>query len=357
MNKWHFILAAAVMLLAACEKSSLKSRIESPVFKVFCSFSSGDSIGYFAGVNDIYHFTRVEEEGDYWRSINAFSETDCPEANCNGNFQVEYQIAVDSGNALLNGSIAYALPSNSTSPTSYLVNFNWADTLDYEDQRLIIDQTLYGSGGAATLYNPVSEVEFQATASNQVRSSITQLIDWNNPQAYPTVHLSVQPQGNGSYLIKALVSDSTDVTVFWRNLSTMELAFTTDTLSSEYEVIVFKSGQPVASASLSNLPSSLAFGMQTAGYNYTTEAFTGPLPVSVALQYIDREGQIWRSDWGEQSTAFAPSFRIFSNEPWEANENGVPNRKLLVSFACTLFNINGEPLQVSGNGVVAMALR
>lgn len=360
MNKWHFILAAAVLLFAACKKSSLKTRIEAPVFKISCNFSSGDSIGHIAGLNDIYHFTRVEDEGDFWRSINAFSETDCPDANCNGNFQVEYLIAADSTDPILQGQIPFAQPNNSQVPTGYNVEFTWADSLDYEEQRLYINDVQYsfgGTGTGATIYYPVSEVVFQATAFNQVRSSTTQLINWSDPETYPTVQLSVHPLGNDQYLIQASLSDTIDVTVFWRNSSTTELAFTTDSLLSQYEVFVFKSGQLVGNASLSNLPSSIDFSLQTAGYIYDTSAFFDLPAASVALQYIDREGQLWRSDWGQQPSSFAPWFRVFLNDPWEDNENGIPNRKLLIDFNCTLFNLNGEPMKVTGNGVSAMAIQ
>ncbi len=73
-----------------------------------------------------------------------------------------------------------------------------------------------------------------------------------------------------------------------------------------------------------------------------------------AIQYIDKDGQIYRSDLGVQHKK--RFFKITSREPYLENENGQKTIKLGVEFTIDVFLPNGEFITLrEGKGVIAVA--
>jgi hypothetical protein len=76
-------------------------------------------------------------------------------------------------------------------------------------------------------------------------------------------------------------------------------------------------------------------------------------PGEVAIQWIDPNGNVWRSDGRvQESSAY---FTVNESEPYENNEKGQKTRKMEVVFGCRLFNADGEAIEIFGGGVIAVA--
>lgn len=73
----------------------------------------------------------------------------------------------------------------------------------------------------------------------------------------------------------------------------------------------------------------------------------------VAIQWIDPNGQIWRSNTGiQQGFAY---FHLVKSDPYFNNEKGQKTQKMEIAFSCGLFKENGQEIRFDGTGVVAVA--
>ncbi len=73
----------------------------------------------------------------------------------------------------------------------------------------------------------------------------------------------------------------------------------------------------------------------------------------VAIQWVSRDGVIWRSDRGAQ---VADNFFFTKNSSlYLTNENGQKTYKVFVEFRCNLFNNSGQFIPILGSGVIALA--
>jgi hypothetical protein len=85
---------------------------------------------------------------------------------------------------------------------------------------------------------------------------------------------------------------------------------------------------------------------------------TNPLALgTVAIQWVDPEGFIFRSDW---YTGVQDSFglRILESEPWETNERGEATWKMDVAFGCWLMDtVQQREQYLLGSAVIAVGYR
>lgn len=73
----------------------------------------------------------------------------------------------------------------------------------------------------------------------------------------------------------------------------------------------------------------------------------------VAIQWVDQNGQIWRSDRAiQQGSAY---FHIVKSEPYFNNEKGQTTQKMEIAFSCQLFKEGGQEILFDGRGVMAVA--
>jgi len=73
-----------------------------------------------------------------------------------------------------------------------------------------------------------------------------------------------------------------------------------------------------------------------------------------AIQYINENGKVYRSDLQEQSDD--AYFKILSTEEYLNNENGDKTKKLEVEYDCKLFAADGSELRVrDGQGIIGIA--
>ncbi|MBL7828339.1 MAG: hypothetical protein JNJ57_17035 [Saprospiraceae bacterium] len=359
MHKLLVSTLCTLLVLAACRKTEFDSEVNNPVFFTGISLQNGDTLGYTAGIDGIYHFTFIEKELDKWRSINGFSATDCPKSDCPNSLRFEFLMndTVDPSNW---HSLPFAAPDSSSQPTSYLVNFKWDDSISFTEQRLYINGILLaenGSGAVLNVNSSVSEVLFIHRNNSGYQSQVSRLINWNDPGAMPVVSLNIEPDTSGGYFLHAFVSDTVGVQLYWSTGQKDETTIYLDSLFSWHSFSVVRQGITIASAALFDIPHGLNQSIGTKSFTFNVTPSFEPPPSAVAIQYIDENNVVWRSDYEEQPATFPAHFNIYTNEPYEDNENGVPTRKLWVDFQCTVFNKDGERKTFVGYSSTAVALK
>lgn len=92
-------------------------------------------------------------------------------------------------------------------------------------------------------------------------------------------------------------------------------------------------------------------------WQWKTPQTDPPGPGTVAIQWVDSEGFVFRSDW---FTGFQDSLglRILDSEPWEVNERGEDTWKMDVEFGCWLKDTARQREQyLLGSAVIAVGYR
>lgn len=90
---------------------------------------------------------------------------------------------------------------------------------------------------------------------------------------------------------------------------------------------------------------------ETGNHPYTD---AGSPEGGIAIQWIDQDNHLWRSDWGPQETL--AYFRIVNSDAYFSNEKGQATQKMEIAFSCRLFRDGGgQEISFDGTGVVAVA--
>jgi len=87
-------------------------------------------------------------------------------------------------------------------------------------------------------------------------------------------------------------------------------------------------------------------------YAFTHNDSTGLQLGTVALEWTDANGQLWRSRQGSQTGSV---FEVIEAQPYELNEQGQNTWQLQVNYVCRLYNDSGADLVFSGKGRLAVA--
>ncbi len=80
---------------------------------------------------------------------------------------------------------------------------------------------------------------------------------------------------------------------------------------------------------------------------------------TVAVQWVTRFGQKFRSDYLTQPSDSSSYFHILNSEPWETNERGETTWKMDVDFSCKVIDSfqQNPALRIFGSGVIAVGYR
>ncbi len=362
MKKLLSSALAICLIVIACSKSKAPTGFEDPVFMV----TYEDSVTVTAGLDGIYHFTKLAlGDDDVYTSISTFSDAGCPEGDCPGSLRFEFRRTAITDSLFSGGQYKYTLPDSlAPAPYAYAVELGWADIFNnFLNHKLL----LVGNDSIVlthpTMGNPIElpDIPHQAYLTSYGANGLTSVTHStflpSNQASTPKV--SIRATGSGQNVSLTAFQDLSGSTVtryFWNTGDTSAVVTVDSTqILPMYAVTVTDDLDNTASASLSALPFPLASQIRTPTVGITATPRLNPLQLlTVAIQWVDPDGSIWRSDLGAQQAGNS-IFKVISSEHYEVNELGDPTLKLVVAFNCLLYTKEGAARWFEGQGIIAMA--
>ncbi len=364
MQKLLFPTLAICLILAACSKTQAPSGFNDPVFMVTYQDTTSKTIT--AGLNGVYLFTKYTLQNGVFQSTNTFADATCPTGDCPSSLSFEFRELIQIDSAFFAGVYDYTLPDSLTPlPGSFTATFAWGDIFNvFPEQTFLLfaqDSISLSSpiqNVSLTLpdNNPV-EVFLGGQGSNGLYGTIYRKFKPGDPTAYPGVGIKASPVGNSTTLTAFQDFSASAVKTYEWNTGDTIAMITRDSTSVgvSYAVTVTDNQGKTASANLTELPYPLASDIRNAQVSFQSTPYNNPLQAgTVAIQWVDPTGSVWRSDRGKQNNQTS-LFEVNSAVPYEANEQGDRVQKLKVRFNCILYNEDGLPQNFSGEGVIAMA--
>lgn len=357
MRNVTIFVGLLLCFLGACQKEQPedpKNYFESPELSVaFASDPVIDTVT--AGLNNRYLFTRLVPvlPDSQQISISTFADVACPEGNCAGSLRFEFQgTFVDSTDF---GPGYYAYKSNGIA-AGYSGRFSVQNPGPYQNFLLFLNSNIILEGPDTSVtvffdnFAPLN-VQLSAFTGNGLASTISRRIDPLDPIRYPEVGIKMSFV-NGGYQLMAQASHGASPLFYQWNTGETSAAIFLDTVpQAAYSVTVVDSTGSTASASIDGIQQLSSFSSATLNFSTT---FTPPdFFNKVALQWVDAQGVIWRSDRANQPTG--SFFQVVSSTGYDVNENGLPTQKKQVIFQCVLFDDNGQSRPFSGAGIIAVA--
>jgi hypothetical protein len=366
MQKLLYLCLSTCLFILACDRTEAPVGFNSPVFSVAYATDTiaGDSV--VAGKNGIYLFTRYELNDGKYRSINSFSDAGCPDGSCPGSLTFEFQHNVGVDSAFSGGFYRYTLPDSLLDTTStYNGTFQWGDIFsNFQKHTLTVGGSNPGvyppplTGTTQSMLDVPTEISLNSVNdSNDMFSILDRKVRPGNLEAYPSVSIKIEPVGGGLVLTAFNDWAGPAITSYlWNNGETSNIIqFDSLVFQDVYSVTVTDVNDNTAAALIGNISYPLQNEIRSPQISFDAVK-TGVLSQypSVAIQWVDANGVIWRSDRGPQDPGIV-SFQILSAEDYEPNENGDAVRKLRVRFRSFLYQTNGYVTGIMGEGFIAMA--
>lgn len=272
----------------------------------------------------------------------AFSPTNVNSTIRTGEF--EFATATDSGNSIIN-VLEYTTDKRGIDP--FLLSIK-TDSASFND--LYYEGTLLGLGNDYIGSLTISMIDSFDRVS-------TQRLYVNLPEKIISgVYLKVD-----GYTLTAHVFGATASGFDWIGVQSVDSTATIDSVFQQTAgvVAILTNGQIVTN----NMDFGIDFNNPCnirLNLNQTTIIDSTGIPVPnyengrVIVQYIDKSGQVFSSDFAKQSSD--SFFNINSVEEYEINENRIPTKKLDVDFNCTLMNETRTVVKKLSNvkGVIAI---
>ena len=358
-------LIALVSMWGACKKAELPpDNTGDPVFEVKFDTPGTDDNVKTAGVDGIYLFTDYRIANQQVVCSGAFADADCPAADCPGTLTFEFKSAFfdqfSPDTVFHTGSYQY-LGQDSAAGTSVLrTTFDAVNKDGYSSFSWRVDDVDKGTGPQIVVDFPNISVtpkfvELMAQRPSGLQSALARSISLTNPGSTPfgSVNINIFSDSLFGYQLVAETAGASYDTLVWNTFATDSILYQ-DSLLSFYSVLLIDNNSNPAVASLAGLTPNETFPVHTADFTYSVDTvFISLPPGEVAIQWIDAEGRVWRSDRGiQEPTAY---FVVAESTPYEKNEKGQNTRKMQVSFSCLLYDENGEARTFSGSGVIAVA--
>lgn len=376
MSKQSILLAGIFSLLLSpgCEKVELPPPVEEdPVFTLGISWADSSSLQLSAGEDRYYHFAGFEADSqDVFTFYGRFAQLDCLD-QCGPSFAIHLrddQVSVvdqpDFPGFLGAGlSIPFRGPVGSTFDTIYQYLYQFESTSNtggvllpqvwvFEDSitMAVTDPLLVRT--TAQPYNACLEIgnPAQGCYSRQCQTVVT--------DSLAALSVVIQPDSNTTFLDAIPVGGQPPYAYQWNTGPTTPFiqnfqpggtycVTVTDAIGAEGSVCV-------------QIPFSPALPVCVASFGYQFSVETDVIPVTgdplqlktVILEYVDKEGVIFRSDL--QAQAPGAFFVIEEVTPFEENENGYPTLRISARFSGVLFAENGDTLEVAnGQAIFAVA--
>lgn len=366
MHKLLYLCLATCFFVMACDRTEAPVGFNSPVFSIEYATDTiaGDSV--VAGKEGIYLFTRYELSDGKYRSISSFSDASCPDGDCPGSLTIEFKHNAIVDSAFSGGYYSYSLPDSLLNNTNtYNGTFQWGDIFaNFHKHTLTVGGSNPGvyppplTGVTKPMLDVPTEISLNSVNdSNDMFSILDRKVRPGNLEAYPSVSIKIERVGGG--LVLTAFNDWAGPGIFsylWNNGETANV-IQIDSLGFQdvYAVTVTDVNDNTASALIGNIPFQFQNEIRSPQISFDAdESGTLSQYPSVAIQWVDANGVIWRSDRGPQSVDISV-FEVVSSEPYEPNDNGDQVKKLRVHFGCFLYNEIGDVTGINGSGVVGMA--
>lgn len=296
--------------------------------------------------------------------------TDCPDGDCPNTFRLELRNP-DTGqvvfmDAFFNpGQYQYAYIDDTTPTGQFNVLLQAAVFQSNYSYQWTLNGIPVGQEPELLLANVTAgryQVGLQVMADNGLTSIVERNILVPGPDGTNiSLNILAKKQGN-AFIFNALETGSAAQFLQW-NVGGSVDSIVVDSLSSGQLIAVsgvsFQPTPDTATAAIRlAVPGLLDQGpQQTINFSYDATPSGGPdiqQLGKVALQWVDNQGGIWRSDRLSQGSG--AYFLIIDKIPYERNELGLPTFQFKLSFSCTVKNIiSGEERNLSGNAVMAVA--
>jgi len=351
------LLAASccVFLLWTCSKADIGPEPSpNPVFMVDYQIDSA-TYSLTAGLQTTYMFTRAElGQDNIWELSGSFADATCPDADCPGSLTF-YWRNNDTGNdfdstwAIGSFPIYYSTPGLPTFQTNLTLDQGSSTPAEViwtiNDSVLLMGkEQVYGNDGStiriSTEVLDSSGYRFRSSqsflpAENTfcTRSALRAELDSS------MLNLRVTPLGTGSF------------TFLWNSGETTQSIRVPFNPVDTYSVTVTNTaGGCTAMAAFDQLPA--FFSVIESGF--VNAAAVRVIPGGPIIEWIDPQGDAWRSDRIAQQPFPVNFFQILELEDYLENENGLPTRKLRVAWSCRVYNEAGASRGMSGEGVIGM---
>lgn len=352
----------AALFCSACEKTELPPDVTEPT--VFSVTDSLNKIALTAGVGKIYLYTDAERDAAQVLVFSGtFAEEGCvPVGACRGSMRFEFRnlnpdVTVFPEEVFREGEREYADLSSAGVDTIYRTVFNAPD--GYASYRWVIDSVNKVQGKSVVhdfqSTHPVRVVLSMSDGS--FPTEITRQVSISGKEPFPAVRLRIEKTSSDSiYLIGAVTAGSSVVQYQWWPDSTQsEAEYNTVGLKNRYAVAVTDALGNSASVLVDSTFGVVDF-FQSPDFNYIVQPIVmgNPLQLGqVAIQWVDAQGTVWRSDRAKQSQG--AQFQVLSNEPYETNEKGQKTYKMTVRYRCLLYNPTLQAREFGGTAVIAVA--
>jgi hypothetical protein len=354
-----------VLVLTGCKKVSFTNDIGNPVFSVNLNID-GLRQTITAGVPvQQYLYTNVKQEKESLLSTADFGVTTCQDS-CTPQLRFEFRqhntgsTNIGSDSLRITNNLPFYTLQRSAITNNYLLNARVRGE--------VYKNILWTFEPGTTLSAPVFESTFTDVGTRQIMvrgttdngiictTTIPIALDTFVPTPIKAVIRLQQltaERRQASVLLPTIVTSTQSFNIIWSNGSTEPII--SEVNRSSYAVTLSDSKGQQSTARLDSVRS-LTAPLQSIEVDVKLDRVPISNPLlsnSVAIQWKDPSGALWRSDLRQQPSGHF--FRILSIQPYINNEKGQRTQRMEIAFSCTLFNVQGQSRQASGNGTIALA--
>ena len=365
-KKYSGLLLLCLVLWSACRTGELPPDMpDEPVFTAGFSVN-GEAHSLAAGVEDVYLFTRFEEDDANVLVLSGtFAQSDCPQGNCAGSLTFEFRNDRTGSEVLIDtllraGTLEYYYDQPAVTDEVFRYRFFSPDSADYPLLQWKIDNAPIVIGTSIVrefAQDTVHTVQLFAFRNGALKSKVGYSIDSDTTSNnFPTVGITVLDSMNGGAPYSLIAeTHGSPVSSFEWNTGAATQQITAFIPQEIYAVHVESPAGDTAYAGLFGIDPVIR---KTADFGYTVQHIVSSPDTlylnRINIRWVDEDGRTWESRLGVQTPD--ATFQILSSTPYDLNENGVKTRKMEVSFSCRLYN-DLEPLLsrvVEGTAVIAV---
>jgi hypothetical protein len=354
-----------VLVLAGCKKVSFTNDIGDPVFSINLNID-GLRQTITAGVPvHQYLYTNVKQEKESLLSTADFGLTTCQDS-CTPQLRFEFRqnntgsinIASDSLRGT-NNLPFYTVQRGAT--TNYLLNARVRGEVYKNILWTFEPGTMFSVPVFQSTFTDVGtrrQIMLRGITDNGIISTtaIPIALDTFVPTPIKAVIRLQQltaERRQASVLLPTIATSTQSFNIIWSNGSTEQ---TISEVNRSSYAVTLSDNRGLQSIARLDSVRSLTAPLQSIEMDVKLDRAPTSTPLlsnSVAIQWKDPSGTLWRSDLRQQPIGHF--FRILSVQPYNNNEKGQRTQRMEIAFSCTLFNVQGESRQASGNGTIALA--
>lgn len=352
-----------VLAWSACQKAELPPTVIEPT--IFSVRDTLNKINLTAGIDRIYLYARTDRDAQQISVFSGtFSEENClPAAACPGSMRFEFRnlnpdVTVFPEEVFREGERQYADQSSAVFDSIYRTTFvapagyasyNWVlDSVDKRSGQVVVKD--FQSA------DPVKVV--LSMSGGNLPVTIRRTVSISGKETFPAVQIGIERGGTSDsiYLIHAKSSGLPIIQYRWfPDTIQVEQEYQTMKLENQYAVTVTDNMGNTASVQVDSVFAvSQSFSSSDFTYNVQPTVTGDPFQLGrVAIQWVDQQGVVWRSDRSKQTGG--AYFLVTSGEPYEPNETGQKTYKMNVQYRCTLYNPLFQGRDFQGSAVIAVA--